>query len=162
MASEILLTERNIRNFWRHVDVRGPDECWPWTGHVDRNGYGHFSAGGAMRYSHQVSLVVSGAQRPNAPANQALHGDTCTTRACCNPTHLRWGSVRDNMDDRQRLGRTAHLIGEQSGTARLTEGNVLYIRASPEISGLALAAMFNVTPSTIVHVRKRRSWAHLP
>lgn len=42
--------------FWSKVDVRGADECWPWTAYADRErGYGQFWNGewlvGAHRYA---------------------------------------------------------------------------------------------------------------
>jgi len=33
------LTEKNIKNFWKKVDIKSEDECWEWNGHKDKNGY---------------------------------------------------------------------------------------------------------------------------
>ena len=49
---------RRERLFWAQVDRRDPDECWPWTGYVQSNGYGSMSSHrkGVERLAHRVRL----------------------------------------------------------------------------------------------------------
>lgn len=51
--------------------------------------------------------------------------------------------------------------GENCYAARLTEADVLEIRASVD-SGRNLAVQYGVSPQTITDIRKFRSWKHLP
>ncbi len=36
-----VISESTLARFWAKVDVRGPDECWPWRGATDPKGYGN-------------------------------------------------------------------------------------------------------------------------
>lgn len=37
------------------VDVRGPDDCWPWTGQIMKNGYGRLYGDRRHQYAHIVA-----------------------------------------------------------------------------------------------------------
>lgn len=56
----ITLEER----YWRHVEIRGPDECWPWLGVTIDDGYGAFGMdgskkmGGYQTTAHRVGLSL--------------------------------------------------------------------------------------------------------
>lgn len=95
--------ERNnpIANFWAKVDRRGPDECWPWLGYIDRDGYGHFAvpADGrqddtpAHRYAYTIAVgpIPDGHQIDHTCHTRAVKtctgNATCAHRRCCNPRH---------------------------------------------------------------------------
>lgn len=66
--------------FWRKVDRRGPNECWPWLGAVGRGGYGIFQRSTAQRFAFEDA---NGPIPDGADVRQ-----TCLTRLCCNPGHL--------------------------------------------------------------------------
>lgn len=68
---------------WSKIDVGGPDECWPWTGHLDHEGYGRIRVGDKRRRVHRL-VYQSGATIPEG--NVPDH--TCRNRACCNPAHI--------------------------------------------------------------------------
>lgn len=90
-----------LANFWAKVDRGGPEECWPWRGYRDADGYGHFapSTNGrqvdtmAHRYAYEAEV---------GPIPAGLHidhtchtlsagcpgGAACMHRACVNPRHL--------------------------------------------------------------------------
>src|SRR5689334_7047965 len=97
------LTER----FWSKVDVRGPDECWPWTGYIMPSGYGQFSVGGTTVLAHRVALALH-LGRPLLPDMQANHQPVvCHNRACCNPAHLYEGTQAQNRQDCELDGTVA-------------------------------------------------------
>ena len=84
----------------------------------------------------------------------------CDMPCCVNPDHLFLGTHKDNMDDRQKKGRTNAPRGEQQHLAKLTIEIVLEIR----ISGLAaseLARKYGVSKSTIGRVLSRKTWYHV-
>ena len=63
------------RRFWRQVDVRGRDECWPWLGGADA-GY----AGADVR----AYELVRGARLPRGA--RLVH--RCGQARCVNPDHM--------------------------------------------------------------------------
>lgn len=75
--------------------------------------------------------------------------------------NLYYGTHQENMDDRERHGRTAR--GERSGRAKLTAADVVAIRerwARGRESMEDLAAAFMVSGSQIDHIVHGRSWRH--
>lgn len=84
----------------------------------------------------------------------------CDNPECVNPEHLKLGTHKDNMADRQRKGRT--LKGSQCGMAKLTEADAHFILFdSDNLSSDELAEIFKVSPRTIQSIQKRESWKHL-
>lgn len=70
--------------FWSKVDRRAPDECWPWTGALSRDGYGRMrtrtSHVGAHRFAYELLV---------GPIPEGLTIDhLCATRACVNTSHM--------------------------------------------------------------------------
>ncbi len=105
-----------LDRFWAKVEVRGPDECWPWTAYVDEagNGYGQFWNGSALVKAHRFSYeVFTGAPIPRGLViDHICHNDSgctdvpCLHRKCCNPRHLeattqKINSIRGRAGDHQ-------------------------------------------------------------
>lgn len=62
----------------------GPDGCWPWTGSLNRKGYGRAQSRGVHRQAHRAVY-----ERLVGPVDPALHLDhLCRNKVCCNPAHL--------------------------------------------------------------------------
>jgi hypothetical protein len=89
--------------FWRRVDRRGPDECWPWTGHLGVDGYGVlWRRRRVLVRAHRLSLQFKlGRDLPSEVC--ACH--TCDNRVCVNPAHLVEGTRADNNRDMFAKGR---------------------------------------------------------
>lgn len=60
--------------------------------------------------------------------------------------------------DRDRFTRTP---GEAHGMHKLTEAQVLEIRATTGVTQRALAARFGVSQSLISFIRNRKNWSHI-
>lgn len=91
-----------VSRFWRAVDIRGDDECWPWKGHQDGDGYGLFTYHGRVRPAHELARSFAiGELRPHG--FDTCH--SCDVPSCCNPMHLRFGTRQNNVDDMWERGR---------------------------------------------------------
>ncbi|MFF4385614.1 hypothetical protein ACFY0G_02290 [Streptomyces sp. NPDC001552] len=149
---------------WIHAAVASnTDECadWPFGGRVRE--YGRITYQGTKRLTTHVVLELSGRPRPAAPDNRALH--SCDRPSCCNPRHLRWGSMSSNCTDRdgQGHGRVPNQRGDVHSQAKLTEVAVRSIRervAAGE-SQRVLAAEYGVRPSAISRAVTGARWGHV-
>lgn len=116
--------------------------------------------GGKIRLRKVHSLVCEAFHGPKpSPRHVAAHinGDTfCNVRS-----NLYWATPQENMDDRERHGRTAK--GERQHSAKLTNEQVREMRRRrKEGAKLAtLAADFGVTFSTVGKIVSGKSWRHI-
>lgn len=89
--------------FWAKVDKRGPDECWPWLGATDGNGYGRIYSKGGNATASRASWELAHGEAP-----QGYHVcHSCDNPPCVNPSHLWLGTPQDNAIDRSAKGRDA-------------------------------------------------------
>jgi hypothetical protein len=146
--------------FWKKV-AKG-DGCWNWIGRRNALGYGFLKALNGRRQvrAHRISWELHFGPIPDGLA--VLH--RCDNPPCVRPDHLFLGTQTDNMRDMWTKGRgrsdwTTHR-GAGNGRAKLSEADVLAIRASTE-SGVALARQYGVTKCSISAVRLQRTWRHL-
>ena len=82
--------------------------CWLWTGYTQDDGYGlvrHGTRGPGIR-AHRLSLQIATGQ--SGDGLLACH--RCDMPSCVNPSHLFWGSVRDNARDASAKGRLCNKI----------------------------------------------------
>ena len=129
--------------------------CWIWTGALDDSGYGLFKYCNVAYRAHRFSLEqFLGFSIPDGL--QALH--VCDFPPCVKPLHLSIGTLEDNMADRNAKGRQAR--GETNSHAKLTEQQVLEIRASDQHPNV-VAAIYGVSPSLIYSIVSRRIWRHI-
>lgn len=112
------------------MDVRGPDECWPWTGHRLPAGYGRFGSG----YSHREAYEVARGEIPTG--SRVRH--SCDNPPCCNPAHLLCGTAKQNSSD--TVERRRHRYGEAHRASKLKLEDVLEI-ANRRIAGEAVSRL---------------------
>lgn len=87
---------------WDHVDVRDDDECWPYTGCVQK-GYGKAWAGRQM-LAHRIAYIEATGEEPVVIDHECHNRDAtcpggweCRHRRCCNPAHLVASTKGDNL-----------------------------------------------------------------
>jgi hypothetical protein len=91
-----------IERFWKKVDKRSTDECWPWLGGKTTKGYGRARfAGTNARRAHRVAYLLTYGELPDSKL--VMH--SCDNPSCCNPAHLSLGDAWDNVWDMDRKGR---------------------------------------------------------
>ena len=128
--------------------------CWLWTGPT-RAGYGVFYVGSKDRSAHRISYEAF-----IGPVPDGLHLlHSCDNPGCINPAHLRPGTVKENVADRESRRRRS-VRGEQIGTSKLTYEDVVKIRSSV-VPIAALAKQHGVDYQTIWKIRKGISWKHV-
>lgn len=85
----------------------------------------------------------------------------CDNPVCVNPEHLFLGTSAENSADRDAKGRHITHRGSDNVSAKLTEEDVIAIRAS-DGKGIVLAAYYGVSPSRISEIRTGKKWRHVP
>jgi len=158
----VFLTAIVIARIWSRIEIRGADECWPWIA-AGSPGYGVIRVGNKLLV---VSRIMAHAAygKPSKKKPYACH--TCDNPPCCNPKHLFWGSMKDNLDDASAKGRCAvqrHpeiIRGERNGSAKLTEAQVADIYTSGESKRQA-ADRFRVSVSLVKAIRQGKNWRHV-
>jgi hypothetical protein len=143
--------------FWVKVEKTG--SCWQWRGCLSDTGYGNFYDSRrwlAHRYSWDIHVG------PIPRGMCVLHH--CDNRACVRPDHLFLGTKRQNSQDMVMKGRhrVPSLKGSQHGEAKLTERDVLSIlRTYKRGNGRELAKKYDVSPSLISLIVRRKAWTHV-
>lgn len=150
--------------FWASVEKT--DECWVWTGKLNSGGYGMMTVDGRKVRAHRFSWELHNGPVPDTlfVLHNCPGGDN---RACVNPEHLWTGTHLDNITDCVKKGRNKYprdTHGERNGHSKLTEREVCEIRRlySEGVRQSDLARRFSVSQSTILDIRKRRIWRHIP
>lgn len=133
------------------------DECILWPYAVDKNGYGKTNNGGAHR---QVCILVHGPQ----PADKPFVLHSCDTPRCVNHRHLRWGTAKENAEDRGERTPNWSAKGEQTGHTILKPSDIPIIRNLAKIgwSDGKISRKYKVHRETIRLIRIGRNWKHIP
>jgi len=95
--------------------------------------------------------------RPKGKQVRHLNGNPQDNRLA----NLVYGTNKDNASDRMRCGK--HTIGESHGMAKLTEGDIHWIRKLREAgeSYAAISNRYGVSTSAIKDIIKGRRWSHV-
>lgn len=121
--------------FWPKVDVRDPDECWPWLAYRGFGQYGRIFAGLALGgptvwSAHRVAYILTFGPIPDGTElDHICHtldpecpaGPACLHRACVNPSHLEPVSHRENAL-RREIRRTHFKCGHPFKGNRVQNG----------------------------------------
>lgn len=124
--------------FWSSVEMRAPDECWPWLRFKNDKGYGITKVTiNKRRYNSKTQRLAWLLTFGDIPDGlHVLH--TCDNPPCCNPAHLFLGTNGDNMRDKVEKGRhkrrittpsRLHLAEKFISSQGLDEQYAAYVRA---------------------------------
>lgn len=143
------MARRNTpEDVFAYIEMRGADECWPWHGAVggrETEPRPYFKASGRRTLAYRwVYELVHGVTltRDDILLHSCDNGRMPI--GCCNPAHVRLGTVQENSDDmtsRQRhgiphhtvrmirrmsiAGQTDAAIAEMTGMARRTINSIV-------------------------------------
>lgn len=126
-----------------YTERRTAEDCWPWKGSTDQNGYAQLRWKGRLyRVSHFFCRLVK---------NQiAMH--RCNNPVCVNPAHIKAGTRTSNNVDALRDGLRKGLTAP-----KLTWEQARCIRHSDKSVGV-LAHEFKVKPSVIYSIKAGRTY----
>lgn len=151
--------------------------CYIWQHSRRGNGYGQTATPrGKSVPAHRRALELH-LGRPLLPGTEACHH--CDVRPCIRVEHLFEGTHSENMLDASRKGRlgmqrypercyfskpesnATRPRGARHGSAKLTEADVLEIRANMHLGPTALSKRFGVVTSIIARIRRNELWGHV-
>ncbi len=144
--------QRYLESLWE-APTRA--ECIEWPYGQGTNGYGSARVNGEKMGAHRAALMV----RSSPIDNRMQSAHNCGNRRCVNPDHLRWATPRENASDRLKHG--TDMRGSKASRSRLTETDVLEIRASSAVQRV-LAQKYGVSRSAVSAIQRRKNWSHLP
>lgn len=155
-------TEALRARFQAHVSTDtglGPwGTCHVWTGSATKEGYGRFRIGNKIHRAHRVALYLWTGVWPTAPC--VMH--SCDFPPCVNGEHLEEGTKARNNGDMKARGRArgGGPPGERNGAAKLTESQVIAIRADtrPQVE---VGLEYGVHQTTISAIKRGKKWAHV-
>lgn len=154
-ANEHTLRERVLSKVDR---TGGAHSCWVFVGRTDSKGYGKVKVGGRSVGAHRVvyELLI----RKLEEYELLLHN--CEpfpdNPACCNPAHLRPGTLQENVRDAVKKRQLRQ--GANHPNAKLTAAQVVEIRENT--MGLAYrerAAKYGVSQGHLYRILCGISWA---
>lgn len=147
--------KNTIKDFWALVRIGAPDECWPWTGGTDEDGYGRFQMDGRVMFAHRWAFEIDRGVRLT-PEVLVLHH--CDNPPCCNPRCLFDGTHADNQADKVRKGRGASR--ERHGRALMTWAKVRGLRADRArgMSIKELSDKYEISNQQVSNIHLGRHW----
>jgi hypothetical protein len=170
-----MITDDDVSRFWSKVSRSDADNCWPWTGCTDKDGYGQIGYwdGHSVVRAHRVAFSLANGEFPEKLC--VCH--RCDNPPCCNHAHLFLGTNQENTADRTLKGRSAAGArngtivhpelcprGTHNGNSRLTDDKVREIRRRySNGEGLRpLARAFGISShNTIRLIVNRTTWKHV-
>lgn len=150
------LTEKQLAKYWQRVDKQGANDCWPWLGHTDKDGYGRVSLNSSQWLAPRIAVSLVN----KMPCNLQIR-HLCNNPICVNPKHLIPGTSKEDCEDRRRAG--TMLLGEKSPKSKLTDKDIREIlRLNKIINIKNIAALYKVSPNTINSILLNKTWKHIP
>lgn len=146
--------------FWSKVDIREPDECWPWLRYHKPRQCGNIRYNGESRQAPQIAWELT----YNVPFPRHLDAcHHCDNPPCCNPRHIYAGTTMQNVHDCIARGRFSR--GEMMPMAVLNDdlaSQLLQAYADKRFKSVReLAEAFRVNQNTLTNLLIGRTWKHI-
>ena len=154
--------------FFEKVHINTESGCWEWTAQRNDGGYGRFWPSKKGKLAHRFLYEMTGKKIKDG--NCVCH--TCDNPSCVNPFHLFQGTIKQNMQDKARKGRSTR--GEKSWRSRLKDHEVKIIkifldrfpptkkRSSVCHGGVKfLSRWFDVPGTSITKIHQGKRWSHI-
>lgn len=124
--------------------------CLDWIGNskTERN-YGWYHKDNKMHLAHRYSYELYVGIIPVGKI--VMH--ICDRPSCVNPNHLSIGSLKDNMVDKMKKGR--------SKTAKLSDNDIRNIRNNKKDTNVKLAKIYGISDSRISMIRNKKAYTHV-
>ena len=150
----------HARDYFTNVVLNyGGDDCLIWPYAKYGNGYAHIADKNGHHLVHRLACIAVHGEPPT-PTHEARHTCGKGSDGCCNPMHTEWGTRLENEADKLRHG--THLRGERSGTAKLTEEQVLEILSlRGKVMQKHLAQRYGVRREAISKIQTGKRWFHV-
>lgn len=134
-------------------------DCLIWPFARTKAGYGRVQFEGTTHYVHHLVCESRHGPRPSA-RHDAAHSCGKGHEGCVSAKHLRWALRSENETD--KLDHGTDNRGEKHGMARLSQDDVLAIRASKgRVTREVLAERYGVHPTHIGAIQRHKAWAWL-
>src|SRR5258707_1042914 len=151
----------SAEDVWAKVDIRGPEECWPWTDSIvnSRRDYGRVGFKGRYWLTHRlIWTLVNGP----IPAGACVY-HTCDNPPCCNQAHLWLGTNADNVADKMRKERHRVPVGERHPNARIPTRQAALSRmyATRGLAASAMGHALGVSTHLIQRIVRGETWQHV-
>lgn len=130
--------------------------CHFYDGYLTEKGYGRMRLGRRLLKAHRVAWEM---EHGPIPSGQVVC-HRCDIPSCVNPTHLFLGTQGDNVADMVTKGRNRSVRGSDHPCARLSEEDVVAIRASSETTA-ALSRKYGLTKAAVRSARNGKTWSHI-
>lgn len=150
------IAEDPIARFESKFIKKSEDECWPWQGKTDKDGYGLFWFVDNNRRSNRMAWIIYVGEIPSGM--MVCHD--CDNPGCVNPKHLFLGTSFDNNKDMYDKGRDNIAKGEDKWNATLTNEDIPIIREmlAKHIKISFIAQKFNTKPENIRNIKRGYTW----
>lgn len=141
--------------FWGKVERAAPEECWPWKGYINPDGYGYFRGKGKAHLASKWAWLLTFGEVPKGLV--VCHH--CDNPPCCNPRHLFIGEPQHNVDDCVSKGR--HVKGSRCMKRVLTEDMVTTLRRRASEVGIRSASEEMGIKYATATYACNRGWRHV-
>jgi len=155
-------SRKDLIRIRKYIRVNRETGCWEYIGALNKHEYGGFSYknGGKCRThrAHRAAYeMATGILIPDGRV--VMH--KCDNPKCCNPDHLKVGTIADNNKDRDNKNRQSRLIGERNPSAKFNwaqVGEIRYKYNSQNITCNQLSIEYNASNNIIKNIISNISW----
>ena len=142
------------------TDASSVSTCHIWNGAKTSRGYGTIQINKVKSLVHRHAYAhYHGLSLDDLKGLVIRH--ICDVPSCANPLHLLAGTQAENLQDMRDKNRANTAKGEQAGRAKLTERQVIAIRADNRATA-EIQKDYGINSATVSMIKRRVSWTHVP